>query len=132
MSEIVGQAGEALSGAAIVDMAVEDAAQAVIQSDIPLSLVPELLAALQGPAMRDVMARRVDQIARRGHLAENDDMLPIGWLPMEARCALERARDRLNGDNRDLGEVRTQLIEAVALTLAGIDRLDRAMREGER
>lgn len=115
----------------IVSFAVEDAAQAVIQPDIPLALVPELLAALQGPGMRAVMAKRVDQIARRGHSADNDDMLPLGWLPMEARQAFERARDHLSGEHRDLARVRGLLVEAAAVGLAAIDRLDREFPSAE-
>jgi hypothetical protein len=116
----------------IVGEAIEAAAQAVIQPHIPLALVPELLTALQGLAMRDVMAMRVDQVALHGHTIDNDDMLPIGWLPMEARKAFERARDMMHGETRDLAAMRGLLVEGVALGLAAIDRLDRAMKSGER
>jgi hypothetical protein len=85
----------------VVDQGVEEAAQAAIAPDAPLVMTDELLAAVQGRAVRDVLAARVRLIVVQGHTADSDDFLPIGWLPMEARQRFESARDLMTDDHRD-------------------------------
>jgi hypothetical protein len=120
------------NSAIIVATALEEAAQAIIQADVPLAMVEELIAAVQSPAVADVLKARVRLIVDHGHTAASDDFLPIGWLPMEARKAFEDARDLMNAEHRDLVEVRAKMVEGIAFGLAALDRLDRAMKAGER
>jgi hypothetical protein len=98
-------------------------------ADVPLARTDELLAALQGPAMRAVMEMRVEQIVRHGHTADNDAMLPIGWLPRDAQDTVQAARDLMiaGPERRDLGTARRRLVKAAAILLAAIDRLDGAI-----
>jgi hypothetical protein len=115
---------------AIVDAAVVEHAQSLFTAaDVPLARTDELLAALQGPAMRAVMEMRVEQIVRHGHTAENDAMLPIGWLPRDAQDTVQAARDLMiaGPERRDLGTARRRLVKAAAILLAAIDRLDGAI-----
>jgi hypothetical protein len=105
--------------------ALEEAAQAIIRDDVPLAAVPELRQAIQGAAMRAVLDARVS-LFLKGHTPENDEMLPIGWLPMEARQRLQRVHDELSADGRDLAIVRDQLAETAAFAMAALDWLDRA------
>jgi hypothetical protein len=116
----------------VVDLALAEGAQAVIQPDVPLAMADELAAAVQGRAVRDVLAARVRQIVDHGHLAETDDFLPIGWLPLEARQRFDRARDLMHDEHRDLQLVRATIVDGLALGLAAIDRLDRATSGGQR
>lgn len=128
---------DAIHRRALVDPALEEAAQAIykrgpsspteaaeIRDDVPLSAVSDLRLALQGPALRAVLDARVT-IFLKGHTPENDEMLPIGWLPMEARHKLEAVQDQLSADDRDLAEVRRLLAEGAAFAMAALDWLDR-------
>jgi hypothetical protein len=110
-------------------LARESAIQALGGTDAPIGRADELVAAVTGEGLKAVIQARVRQLVR-GHGAETDDMLPIGWLPMEARHCFERARDRLN--EGELGDARRLLAEGAAYGLAAIDRLDRAMLTGGR
>jgi hypothetical protein len=83
---------------AIVDAALEDVAQTLFTAaDVPLMRSEELLAALQGPAMRSLMHMRIEQIVKHGHTAENDLMLPLMWLPKQAKDHAQIACDRGSG-----------------------------------
>lgn len=117
----------------LVGEAIDGAAQAIVrvQPDVPLTSLPELRRALQGIAMRDVLTARLT-LFQAGHDEEADDMLPIGWLPfMEAMPTFLRAKAEMSADHRDLEAMRRDLVDGVALMLAGIDRLDRATKRGE-
>jgi hypothetical protein len=113
---------------AIVDAALEDVAQTLFTAaDVPLARSEELLAALQGPAMRSLMHMRIEQIVKHGHTAENDLMLPLMWLPKQAKDHAQIACDRVGvtGTDRDLpggGEARAG---AVGGAVPGGDRPDR-------
>jgi hypothetical protein len=120
---------------AIVDAATTETAQSLFAAaDVPLARSEELLAALQGPAMRAVCAMRVEQIVKHGHTAENDEMLPILWLPKQARDHAQIACDRVGvtGKDRNLEAAKLSLARTAALCLAAIDRIDAAMKAGER
>lgn len=114
-----------------LDALSRDAAiQALGETDAPLGQADELVAAVTGPALKAAVQARVRMLAG-GHNAENDDLLPIGWLPMEARHCFERIRAVMIRERVDLDEVRRLLAEGVAYGLAAIDRLDRATKRGE-
>lgn len=111
-----------------VDAASRDAAiQALAATDAPIGSADDLVAAVTGPALKSVVAARV-KLFCDGHNPENDDFLPIGWLPMEARQCFEQARDLMASNHRDLAEVRAKLAEGAAFAFAAIDRLDRALQ----
>lgn len=114
-----------------LDSLSRDAAiQALAGTDAPLGLADELVAAITGPALKAIIAERVGQISR-GHNAENDDFLPIGWLPMEARQCFEAVRSAMMEEPRDLHRIRQLMVDGAAFAFAAIDRLDRAMQRGE-
>lgn len=94
----------------------------------------ELLEALQGAAVRDVLAMRIEQIVKHGHDAERDDMMAIDFLPREAASRLQAAVDRLRGLEgvRNIPAARLGLVRATAMALAAIQRLDRAAKGVER
>lgn len=110
-----------------LDAASRDAAcQTLATTDALIATADDLVAAVTGPALKAAVAARV-KLFIGGHTPENDDFLPIGWLPMEARRCFETARDLMNDDHRDLALVRAAIAEGLAFGLAAIDRLDRAM-----
>lgn len=99
-------------------------------ANVPLLQVDQLLAALTGPAAAAMLAARFRQIVHDGHDADSDDMLPLCWLPKKARDFADIAVARLGGidGQRDFPKGRRRLAETGALTVASIDRLDRAMK----
>lgn len=112
---------------AIVNQAVEEAGQSLFAAaDVPLARTDELLAAVQGPAIRAVLEARIEQIVRHGHDREHDEMLPITRLPQLAREQLSMALDTslTAGERRDLRVARRRLARSAAMCLAAIDRLD--------
>jgi hypothetical protein len=119
---------------AIVESAVEETAQTLFSAaDVPLANADELLAALQGPAMRAVCEMRIEQIVKHGHTADNDAMLPILWLPKQARDHAQIACDRIGvtGRDRNLDSAKKSLARTAALCMAAIDRIDAAKAAGE-
>lgn len=120
--------------AALTALAEDAAVQSLKHSDAPIAIADELVAAVTGPTLQAIVAQRVALIADKGHTADADDFLPIGWLPMEADQALHLARQLMGADpqTRDLVAARAKLVEAVAFGMAAIDRLDRGMKQGER
>lgn len=117
---------------AIVDQAVEEAAQNLFAAaDLPLARSGELLAALQGPAVRAVLEARIEQIVKHGHDATHDADLPIGWLPRHAREMMQMALDCLHPVKPDLPVARRRVARAAALCLAAIDRIDVEMTRGD-
>jgi hypothetical protein len=111
-----------------LEAAARDAAiQAIATTDARIATADDLVAAVTGPALKAAVTARVKLFAD-GHTPDNDDFLPIGWLPMEARQRFEQARDLINDDHRDLALVRAALADGVAFGMAAIDRLDRALQ----
>lgn len=114
--------------AAIVEHGLEEAPQALLSAPgVPIAATAELVAAVSGAAARAVLEARIAMIVA-GHDAEADDMLPIGWLPMEARQCLERVRSAFVQPNPDMARIRALVVQAAAFALAAIDRLDRVKR----
>ena len=125
---------------AIVDEAVDEAAQTLFSAAdggsasgqsslselIPLARTAELLAALQGPAVRSVLELRLEQMVKHGHTLEGDLDLPHGWLANDARIRLQSALDLINAgpERRNLPVARRRVAAAAALCLAAIDVLD--------
>lgn len=92
--------------------------------DLPLARFDEAVRVVTSPAVKDALAARVGMIVK-GHTLNNDEVLPVGWLPMEAGQMIERARSALSARPCDLIKVRRLLVEAVAFGLAAVDRIDR-------
>lgn len=112
---------------AIVDEAMDEAAQSLFSAaGVPMACTDELLAAVQGPAVRAVLEARIEQIVKHGHSVESDLDLPIGWLPDKVRTTAMAAAEVLSGLNphRDLRLARRRMVVAVAIGLAAIDVLD--------
>lgn len=78
-------------------------------------------------ALGDVLQERVRHSTDLGYNAEHDDALPIDFLPRQASNRLTIAQDRLAFRNKDFVGARKALVQATALALAAIDRLDRAI-----
>lgn len=74
-------------------------------------------------AVEDVLARRVEQIARYGHTAEADAALPLLFFAQEleniARAILEDAQF-----HKSRAQLRRRAVKLGAMTLALIDRID--------
>lgn len=89
-----------------------------------------LARALEGPGMRSIIAARIDQL-RMGHSAETDALLPLDYLPRQAKDFLMIATECIRGidGKQDLPRARKKLSQSAALLLAAIDRLDAAAGE---
>jgi hypothetical protein len=112
---------------AIVDAAIEEGPQTLFTAaEVPLARSAELLAALQGSAMRAVMHMRIEQMVKHGHSRESDAMLPLLWLPKQAADHARNACDRVGvtGQGRNLAAAKKALARSAALALAAIDRID--------
>lgn len=110
-----------------VDLAAltRDAAIAVLnQSNAPVALADDLVAAVTGSGLKMVVAARV-QLFVDGHQPEADAFLPIPWLPLEAQqhAALAQARIGITGKDRDLPQAERELALTAAFCMAAIDRL---------
>jgi hypothetical protein len=119
---------------AIVEAAAEEVAQTLFSSaDVPLARSDEMLAAIQGPTLKAVLAMRIEQILKHGHTAENDLMLPILWLPKQAKDQALAATEAIGvtGNGRDLALAKRRLARAAALCMAAIDRIDAAVERKE-
>lgn len=112
--------------ASLVDNAVDEAAQTLFSAaDVPLARVDELLAALQGPAVRAVLEARIEQIVNFGHSLESDLHYPIAFLASEAGSRLTAARDVLMpGGRRDLRLAHRRFAAVGAMCLAILDVLE--------
>jgi hypothetical protein len=103
-------------------------------ADVPLARADELLAAIAGPAVRRVLEMRIEQIVKHGHSAENDETLPLLWLPKQARRDhAQIACDRIGvtGKDRNLEAAEKSLARTAALCLAALDRIRRARERGK-
>lgn len=116
----------------LIDQALEEAPQLVLEGTIRLGQIEEIMAALAGPAARMALQMRLEQIVKHGHDREHDEMLPIMRLPQLAREQLSMALDTslTAGDRRDLRVAKLRLARAAAMCLAGIDRINMINEEG--
>lgn len=79
-------------------------------------------------ALGDVLRERVRHATDLGYDSDHDDGLSVDYLPRQAAQRMTIATDRLaTGGRRDLPGARKALVQAAALALAAIDRLDRAL-----
>lgn len=75
----------------------------------------------------DVLRERIRHATDLGYDRDHDDALPVDWLARQAGNRMTIAIDRLaSGPRRDLAGGRKSLVQAAALALAAIDRIDRA------
>lgn len=85
-----------------------------------------------GPALRDIVAARRDQIEQRGFTREHDLALHPAQLPELAAQYIAEAMDVLHGTRVLLPpDPRDHLVQAAAVLWAAIDRID-ASGIGER
>lgn len=84
-----------------------------------------------GSAALAVLLERQRQVDRFGHHPQADDALPESHLLREAHVRLLMAADLVMGrpDAPTLLRARTKTVQAAALCLAEIDRLDRRIRK---
>ena len=77
-----------------------------------------------------VLAERLQQVIRYGHTAAADDTAPAGHLTHVAHVLLLDATDivRRHPDPRDLERARRKTVQAAALCLAEIERIDRELK----
>jgi len=120
--------------ASIVQAGLDEAVQSLFDvADAPLASAEELRRAVTSPAVKAVLEMRIEQMVKHGHTAENDDSLPIGWLPKEARDYAGIALNCIGptASERNLPRALKSLARTAALCLAAYDRIDRAMKNGE-
>lgn len=81
-------------------------------------------------AMLSVLLERQQQVARFGHDAGQDDALPASHLLRAAYVRLIDSTDLVMGhpDDATLLRVRRKTVQAAALCLAQIDRIDRQLK----
>lgn len=96
-------------------------------ADPPVSVPP-----LAGPgygAMLAVLDERRRQIDKHGHDAEADDAAPRAHLLRQAHVRLLDACDLVTGNTArpELLRARRKVIQAAALAIAEIDRIDRQL-----
>lgn len=84
-------------------------------------------------ALGDVLRERARHATDLGYDRDHDDGLPVLFLPTQAKNRMTIAMDRINPHNarRDLQGGRKALVQAAALALAAIDRLDRALGKSD-
>lgn len=113
----------------IIDSAIEEGAQTLFSAaDVPLASTDQLLALIQGPAMRAVIEARIEQVVKHGHTPEGDADRPLRLLPNNARQMILDTLDLLDpGGRQNLVVGRRRLARAAALLLAAIDRVDVAI-----
>jgi hypothetical protein len=119
---------------AIVDEALDEAKQTLFSAaDVPLARTDELLAAIAGPSVKCVLEMRIEQIVKHGHSQENDETLPLLWLPKAVLQHAQIACDRIGvtGKDRNLPAAEKSLARTAALCLAALDRIRRARERGE-
>lgn len=115
---------------ALIEETLEEAPQLLRGLDAPFSLLDELLAAIQGPAVRAALEARIEQIVKYGHDREHDSMLAIAQLPRLARDMTLSAIELLGPDERRNIEVaKKRIARAIAILLAAFDRLDSLKEE---
>lgn len=101
--------------------------------------------ALQAAGLRDVIAERIDQIDRHGFTLAHDRGHHPGNLALGAASYLNTAIDQLHGKHCDPkapadtwpwereawrpGDARANIVKALAIGLAVLDRIDHAARD---
>lgn len=80
-------------------------------------------------SVRDVLAERFQQVTRYGHTGQADDESPRGHLPRTAHVFLVDACDIVSRkpNQAQLQRARRKTIQAAALCLAEIERIDREL-----
>jgi hypothetical protein len=108
------------------------AIQALGETDARLHQSDELVAAITGSALKAIVAARAG-LFTAGHTPDNDEMLPIPWLPFEVQqhAAFASAKIGLTGKDRDLPAAEQLLAVTAAYCMAAIDRLRLARARGE-
>lgn len=108
----------------------------------------EVAAILEGPALNAIIAERVEQIIVHGFTPEHDLGHHPGELALAAASYLNFAVDQLHGHGDDgkrpdpatwpwqreawrPGDARANLVKAVAIAWAAIDRLDGEPAQGD-
>jgi hypothetical protein len=115
-----------------LDMASRDTAiQSLKESDARLFQADDMVALVTGPALKAIVAARVDQVAKHGHTPDRDADLPLKHLPHHARSMLLDTVDLLEGPHRNLVVARRRLAKAAAMLMAAIDRVDLEIAKGE-
>lgn len=109
------------------------ALQALGESDAPIARADEIAAAVTGEALKATVMMRVEQIVKHGHDPKDDLMLPIVFLPNQAKLMAMAAHEAVmaGGDGRDLQLARRRLARTAALCWAAIDRIDAAVERKE-
>ena len=117
----------------LVDEALDEGAQAIVNSAAPLARTDELVAAVQGPAVRAVLDARIRHIVKNGHTVEADVRLEPYQLLDKTVEKMRIARARvgvLDVTPESLAAARKALADGCALGLAAIDRIDAELRSG--
>lgn len=102
----------------------------------PARIAAAIDAAMHSRAIPDVVARRLEQIAKYGHTPEMDEAEPLHDLPRLCRDRMALIIDLCMGMGDPdkaarLGRARAEIITCAALLLASVDRIDRALGEGK-
>lgn len=88
-------------------------------------LSEDLRGAIESRALADVLAERMRQIEQFSHSPATDGAQPVHRLPQLAADYARIASDRAQPGNRqDLRGARKKAVQAAALALAAIDRID--------
>lgn len=91
----------------------------------PAPVQSELRTMLESVALQDVLKERIAQIDKRGHTSETDGDHPLHFLPGLAAEYAGIARDRARpGTHFSLPGARKKAVQAAALALAAVERLD--------
>lgn len=118
----------------IVDAALEEAGQTLFSAaDVPLARRDELLAAVQGAAVRAVLEARIRHIVKNGHTADADARIDPYRLLDKAVEMMRVARARCGVTDTTpatLAGARKTAADACALGLAVIDRIDLELAKG--
>jgi hypothetical protein len=111
------------------------AIQALGATDAPIARADELAAAVAGPALKAIVAMRVEQIVTRGHSALADLEVEPYRLLDKAVEMMRVARSRCGVTDMNaasLAAARKTAAKACALGMAVIDRIDAELARGER
>lgn len=102
------------------DVAIE----ALNASDAPIGQADGLVAAITGASLKMIVEARIG-LHMAGHTPENDEMLPLLFLPLEAaqHALLAHGHVGITGKDRDLPLAEQQLAECAAYCMAAIDRI---------
>ena len=88
------------------------------------------------PAMSDILACRLNQVTRHGHSASADDARGPYLILRDSMAPLGDAISMLHGPAtlltpHEQAVCRKRIIKAIAMQMAGLDTLDRALTKGD-